>query len=85
MFMLVVDAHSKWVEIFSLNSITTDKILKLLRNLFANYGLPDQIVNDNGSHFTSKEFQRFTKANGIKHICSAPHHTATNGEAKHKR
>ena len=82
MFMLVVDAHSKWLEIFPINAATTEKTLQLLRNLFASYGLPDQIVTDNGSQFTSSEFQRFTKANGIKHIRSAPYHAATNGEAE---
>ena len=61
---------------------TTEKTLQLLRNLFASYGLPDQIVTDNRSQFTSSEFQRFTKANGIKHIRSAPYHAATNGEAE---
>ena len=80
--MLVVDAHSKWVEIFPLNSNTTEKTLQLLQNLFASYGLPDQIVTNNGSQFTSSEFQRFTKANGIKRIRSAPYHAATNGEAE---
>ena len=80
--MLVVDAHSKWLEIFPINAVTTEKTLQLLRNLFASYGLPDQIVTDNGSQFTSSEFQRFTKANGIKHIRSAPYHAATNGEAE---
>ena len=31
---------------------------------------------------TSNGFQRFTKTNGIKHICSVPYHAATNGEAE---
>ena len=66
--MLVVDAHSKWLEIFPINAATTEKTLQLLRNIFASYGLPDQIVTDNGSQFTSSEFQRFTKANGINNL-----------------
>ena len=68
---------------FPLNSTTTEKTLQLLRNLFASYGLPDQIVTDNQSQFTSSEFQRFTKADGIKHIRSASYQAATNGEAEH--
>ena len=35
------------------------------------------------TQFSSSEFQKFTKANGFKHICSAPYHAATNGEAEH--
>ena len=82
MFMLVVDAHSKWLEIFPLNTTTTEKTLQLLHNFFASYGLLDQIVTDNGTQFTSSEFQKFTKANRIKYIGSAPYHAATNGEAE---
>ena len=42
--------------------------------------MPEQLVSDNGTQFTSKEFQIFL--NGIKHIRSAPYHPATNGEAE---
>ena len=49
-------AHSKWLEIFPLNTTTTEKTLQLLWNLFASYGLPDEIVTDNRTQFTSSEF-----------------------------
>ena len=42
------------------------------------YGLPDQVVSDNGPQFTSEEFSQFLKRKGIKHICSAPYHPSTN-------
>ena len=37
------------------------------------------LVTDNGTVFTSKEFSRFTKQNGIRHVRSAPYHPASNG------
>lgn len=46
------------------------------------HGLPQTFMTDNGSQFTSAEFQAFMKSNGIKHICSSPYHPATNGLAK---
>ena len=36
------------------------------------------LVMDNGSVFTSEEFSRFTKQNGIYHVKSAPYHHASN-------
>lgn len=82
MFLVVVDAHSKWPEIVPMKSTTSSKTIEVLRNLFARFGIPEQIVSDNGPQFVSTEFERFTKSNGIKHITSAPYHPATNGQAE---
>ena len=74
-----MDAHSKWPEIFEMTSTRTDKTIAILRSLFSHYGLPRQIVSDNGAQFTSSEFAEFVQSNGIKHTCTAPYHPASNG------
>ena len=81
-FLVAVDAHSKWPEVFIMSSTTSAATIGVLRQLFAAYGLPAQVVTDNGSQFTSDEFATFMKMNGIKHIKSAPYHPATNGLAE---
>ena len=53
-----------------------------LRKIFARYGLPEQLVSDNGPQFVSAEFTQFLKSNGVKHIKSAPYHPSTNGIAE---
>ena len=40
------------------------------------------MVSDNGSNFTSSEFEEFMKRNGIKHIKVAPYHPASNSLAE---
>ena len=82
MFLVVVDSHSKWLEVIPMTSATTGKTLEVLGVLFAAHGLPEQLVSDNGPQFSSAEFETCMKANGIKHIRSAPGHPATNGEAE---
>ena len=82
MFLVAVDAHSKWVEIIPTASSTTAKTIDVLMTMFARYGIPEQLVSDNATTFTSDEFNAFISQNGIKHIKSAPYHPATNGLAE---
>ena len=61
---------------------TSEITIEHLRRTFSTHGIPDTIVSDNASCFTSNEFIHFCKMNGIKHITSAPYHPSTNGMAE---
>ena len=50
--------------------------------MFSTHGLPRVVVSDNGSVFTSSEFQQFMAKKGIHHIRTAPYHPASNGLAE---
>jgi len=82
MFLVVIDAHSKWLEVVVVPSTTSAATTKALRNIFSTHGLPEILVSDNGSAFTSNEFKTFHKENGIRHITTAPYHPAGNGLAE---
>ena len=56
MFPVLIDAHSKWMDVFPVRSATTSATLECLRKTFAIHGLAETIVTDNGSCFTSDEF-----------------------------
>ena len=58
------------------------KTISALREMFARLGIPRQLVSDNGPQFTSEEFVQFMRANGVKHIRSAPYYPASNGAAE---
>lgn len=78
-FFLVMDAHSKWGEVYQMTQTTATKTVEVLRHLFASYGFPDKLVSDNGPQFVSEEFRHFMQGNGIRHIRCAPYHPASNG------
>ena len=42
MFMVIVDAHSKWPEVIEMKSTTAERTNQELRTIFARYGLPRQ-------------------------------------------
>eukprot|EP00731_Ephydatia_muelleri_P014454 Em0008g174a len=52
--------------------------IRELRHLFATHGLPEIVVSDNGTAFSSTEFGCFMKHNGIRHIRCAPYHPSSN-------
>ena len=82
MFLLIVDAHSKWPEVREVGSTTSAKTIEVLRQLFSVFGLPEQLVSDNGPQFASDDFAVFLRQNGVKHLRTAPYHPASNGAAE---
>ena len=53
MWFVLVDACSKWPEVISMTSTTAEKTIDVLRQLFARFGLPNNIVTDNGPQFSA--------------------------------
>ena len=80
--LIVIDAHSKWVEATCTPSTSSSAVIEVLRSIFARFGLPETIVTDNGTGFVSQEFKEFLRINGINHTTSAPYHPASNGLAE---
>ena len=65
-----------------MSSITASATIQCLRNIFAQFGIPENVVSDNGPTFTSMEFKQFLQRNGVRHITSPPYHPASNGLAE---
>ena len=82
MFMLIVDAYTKWLDVHITPVSSSMATIELLRKSFATFGLPEVLVSDNGSNFTSEEFAAFMRANGIKHLKTAPYHPSSNGQVE---
>lgn len=82
MFLVMVDAYSKWLEVHPMSVATSRATIEKLRSTFAIHGIPTTIVSDNGSNFCSQEFEEFLTKNGIHHRRTAPYHPASNGLAE---
>ena len=74
MFLLVFDAHSKWPEVVNMTTTSAQCTIEELRRMFASYGIPEQLVSDNGPQFVSGCFEEF-----MKHIKCTPYHPSSNG------
>nr|XP_050045684.1 uncharacterized protein K02A2.6-like [Dermacentor andersoni] len=82
MLLVVVDAHSKWPEVFVMRSTTSERTVACLRELFCRFGVPETVVSDNGPQLVSEEFKAFMRSVGARHVVSAPYHPSTNGLAE---
>ena len=82
MFHILVDSHSKWMEVYAMNTTTAKATIDTLRKMMTNFGLIDRLVTDNGPQYISEDFRNFLKMNGIEHTLSPPYHPSTNGQAE---
>ena len=81
-FLIIIDSKSKFLDVHASKNLTSSKTVEHLRKTFSNFGLPEELVSDNGPCFTSKEFKSFVDSNSIKHTLSAPYHPQSNGLAE---
>ena len=49
MFLILMDAYSKWMDAYPVHSATSSSTIECLWKSFSNHGLPEMIVSDNGS------------------------------------
>ena len=75
-YLVTVDYFSNFFEVDRMYSTTSQAVIKKLKAHIARYGIPDEIVSDNGSQFTAEEFQFSPKVTGSSIL--APVHTTLN-------
>jgi transposase InsO family protein len=62
----VVDKFTKWIEVKSAASITFAKAMEFIREIMCRFDVPNNIITDNGTQFTMREFKDFCVDTGIK-------------------
>ena len=63
-------------------SITFEKTIDMLDEIFTRHGFPEELVSDNGTQFTSSSTRDFCAEKGIKQIFTAPYSPMSNGQAE---
>ena len=81
-FVVTVDDYSSFFEVDKLRSNTAEEVVKKLKVHLARYGIPDQLVSDNGQPFSSAKFQEFANLYGFEHVTSSPIFAQSNGKAE---
>ena len=71
-FLAVADRFTGWLELVQMDGKVLS-LIKVLRNLFAQKGVPVELATDGGPTFTVYDFDRFCKQWGIRHRLSSAH------------
>ena len=81
-YLVTVDYFSSFIEVNYLTSTTAKDIIIKFQVHFARYGIPSEIVSDQGPQFTSTQFHSMVNKWGIVHTMSSPGHHQSNGKAE---
>jgi len=76
----VVDYYSDFAEMSEVEDTTSHAVIQVLKEQFSRHGIPDTVVSNNGSHYSSQEFREFSFNWEFNHVTSSPHHS--NGKAE---
>ena len=74
---------TKWVEAKSLLRATEKLVIEFIyEEIFTRFGIPHEILTDNGEQFVSKSMKELIEKYGIKHYKSSPYHPQANGQVE---
>jgi hypothetical protein len=76
---IAVDKFVKWIEVKPAASITMTKVVEFIKEIMYRFGVPNNIITDNGTQFTMREFKDFCADSGIKINYASVSHPQSNG------
>jgi transposase InsO family protein len=80
--LVAIDNFSKWIEVRPLTSIRSEQAVAFFTNIIHRFGVPNSIITDNGTQFTSKKFLDFCEDHHIQVDWTAVAHPMTNGQVE---
>ncbi|XP_062539027.1 uncharacterized protein K02A2.6-like [Armigeres subalbatus] len=58
--------------------IVVDAFMAMFHEIFSRNGMPETLITDNGTQFTSEDFEAFCSNSGILHLKTPPYHPQSN-------
>jgi hypothetical protein len=74
---------TKWTEVVPLKHAQDEQVISFLEsNIFSRFGLPIEIISDNGPTFISGKLTQFLNKFGVKHFTSSTYYPQGNGQVE---
>lgn len=74
--------YSRWIDVKVIKSVSAEKVIPVVKELFTLLGTPLVYRTDNGAPFNSFVFNEFARQWGFKHRKVTPYWPRANGEAE---
>ena len=85
-YLLTVDRFTNWPDLRQASTATAEAgtagLIKALRQLFAQFGVPEHLSSDGGPEYVSHDMKDFMRRWGINHRLSSAYHPQSNGRAE---
>jgi transposase InsO family protein len=77
-----MDKFTKWVKVMPATSITTAKVVEFIKEIMYRFGIPNNIITDNGTQFNAREFKDLCADSCIKINYASVSHPQSNGQVE---
>ena len=81
-YLVVFDTYSKYIEIGYLSTLTSERVVDKMKNMFVHWGDPEEITCDGGPQFAARCFRDFANEHNIKVTYSSAYFPQANGAAE---
>jgi transposase InsO family protein len=80
--LIAIDKFTKWIEYKPIASLTSAKAVEFIQDIIFRFGIPNSIITDLGSNFTSSEFFDFCEQKSIQIKYASVAHPRANGQVE---
>jgi transposase InsO family protein len=80
--LVAIDKFTKWIEYKPIASLTSAKAVEFIQDIIFRFGIPNSIITDLGSNFTSSEFFDFCEQRSIQIKYASVAHPRANGQVE---
>ena len=81
-YLIIIDYHSKYFDVYKLPDATARTVIEYTKKSFSKFGIPTEVISDNGPCYNAKKYKRFSKDWDFKHNTSSPSYPKSNGMAE---
>ena len=80
--LVAVDKFTKWVEARPIRKLDGATALKFVKDIVVRFGLPHNIITDNGSKLSQGELEEYCEEQGICLDLASVAHPQSNGQVE---